>query len=233
MGGRNVESTIERYFGKLEHDEHHRYRSWEHCYRFFQRVKQTGLAKHRDEAALQLGFYLASWGMYRGKAPLLQCAYTVHRPAVDCLADPRWSRLWQSEFGAHADDHVAIVSVVELRQCLGATYAQFKSLADKVLSDTLVSKIMLGTLACSPACDRYFIDGFTRTNPYSYFNSRFVTRVFEFCRANLDELRHSQARIHKSVGMRYPLMKLVDMYFFQVGVDREAARKKTNGVPKV
>ncbi len=68
MGEATIESRVQSYFGALEHDEHHRYRSWEHCYRFFQRRLPDRLAKERDEAAMQLGFYLASW----------ECAADVH-----------------------------------------------------------------------------------------------------------------------------------------------------------
>lgn len=42
--------------------EHHRYRSWEYCYGYFHRTTPSGIAADRDQAALQLGFYLASWG---------------------------------------------------------------------------------------------------------------------------------------------------------------------------
>ena len=40
-----------------------------------------------DEAALQLGFYLASWGMYRGSSFLLRRTYTVHEEVVERLGD--------------------------------------------------------------------------------------------------------------------------------------------------
>lgn len=217
MGASTIESRIQTYFGALEHDEHHRYRSWEHCYRFFQRLTPARLKKEREEAALQLGFYLASWGMYRGRSFLLQRAYSVHRGVIDCLADPRWSRLWTAEFGADEDDDSKVADVVALRDCLGATYAKFGE-----PTDTLVTKIMLGTLACSPACDRYFVSGFTSEgNRYSCFNKQFVTRVLQFARTNLPQLRRAQLSTEGSVGARYPLMKLVDMYFFQTGLELE------------
>jgi len=39
---------------------HHRYLSWEHCYRFFRARTQDALLSDKDAAALQLGFYLAA-----------------------------------------------------------------------------------------------------------------------------------------------------------------------------
>src|SRR6266567_156144 len=84
--------------------EHHRYRSWEHCYGYFQRVSRQTLVADRDHAALQLGFYLASWGMYRGSSFLLQHAYTAHLGVIDQLVKPRFSVLWKQEFGAVEND---------------------------------------------------------------------------------------------------------------------------------
>jgi hypothetical protein len=42
-------------------DKLNRYRSWEHCYGYFHRTTPEAIAANRDHAALQLGFYLASW----------------------------------------------------------------------------------------------------------------------------------------------------------------------------
>jgi len=206
------------YVGKMVGGEHHRYRSWEHCYRFFQQTGHSQLATHQQDAALQLGFYLASWGMYRGRSFLLQHAYTIHLAAVDCLADPRWSKLWETEFGANDSDEGSVSDIVELRKCLGAAYRQFGE-----PTDTLVTKIMLGTIACSPACDRYFIEGFKSEGyAYSSFNRQFLTDILQFCRENPGELRSVQKKIEKEMGIRYPLMKLVDMCFFQAGVEGTA-----------
>lgn len=211
----DIEARIQSYFGELERDAQHRYRSWEHCYRFFQQATPAGLAKRRHEAALQLGFYLASWGMYRGGSFLLQRDYTVHLGAVDCLCDPQWSPLWRGEFGADNGDYEKVDQVVELRRRLGAAYSDFGN-----PSDTLATKIMLGTVACSPACDRYFVGGFkSKGYQFSAFNRQFLGRIVQFCRLNESALRRAQAVVEKSVGMRYPLIKLVDMYFFQLGID--------------
>jgi len=94
-------------------------------------------------------------------------------------------------------------------------------------TDTLVTKVLLGTFGCLPACDRYFIDGFkSQEFSYSYVNEPFIKRVLHFCRSNVDDLRVEQRRIEGDSGVRYPLMKSVDMYFWQFGFDaaaREAA----------
>src|SRR5258708_798666 len=101
----------------------YRYRSWEHCYRFFRDVKSSGMPAHRDHAALHLGFYLASWGMYRGPSFLLKHDYTVHLPVVDCLASSHFAPLWEHEFGSEADDVNLVPVIQEAAKAIKAAYS--------------------------------------------------------------------------------------------------------------
>lgn len=87
-------------------------------------------------------------------------------------------------------------------------------------TDTLVTKVLLGTLGCIPACDRYFLSGFKHAGyQYSTPNDKFIDRVFAFCRKNVAGLQREQGEIERRSGVRYPLMKLVDMYFHQIGLE--------------
>jgi len=203
--------------------EHHRYRSWEHCYGYFQRTTPKAIAADRDHAALQLGFYLASWGMYRGSSFLLQHAYTVHLAVIDQLVAPRFSVLWKQECGAGDNDTKLVPIILEAIDAVREGYRPFAPAAEsRQASDTLVTKVILGTFGSMPACDRYFIDGFRIAGfRYSYLNAKFVERVLHFCRDNLRDLREEQTRIERLGGMQYPLMKLVDMYFWQIGYERD------------
>jgi hypothetical protein len=65
-------------------DCHDRLRSWDHCYNFFQ--SKFDSAEH---ASLHLAFYLASWGMYRGRSFLLKKDYLIHLDAVKKLRDTK------------------------------------------------------------------------------------------------------------------------------------------------
>jgi hypothetical protein len=205
----DIARFVAAYHGDLAGDPHHRYRSWEHCYRYF-RGGPAVIRKDPGNAALELGFFLASWGMHRGRSFLLQCAYTVHLNAVETLAAVP-AVLWTGRVGEQQADanHAPMIwdAVVALRKA----YKPFGE-----ATDILVSKVLLGTLACMPACDRYFTEGFRAMgNPYSYLNLRFLSRLFAFCTAHAAALRCEQQRIHAASGILYPFMKLVDMYFWQ------------------
>lgn len=97
-------------------------------------------------------------------------------------------------------------------------------------TDTLVTKIILGTFGCLPACDRFFIDGFKNCNlPFSYLNQQFIQRISIFCTENFDELSEVQKEIQDETGFSYPMMKLVDMYFWQIGYDLDVQKAEQRG----
>jgi hypothetical protein len=212
-----IREKIRTYYSGMD-GTHHRYRSWEHCFRYFQHSKREAIAADCDHAALQLGFYLASWGMYRGSSFLLQHGYTVHLEVIKRLVAPRFSVLWEQEFGALDDDSALVPIIQAAIETVRASYEPFGN-----ATDTLVTKVILGTFGNLPACDRYFIDGFKSVGlNYSRLNSKFVGRIHCFCRENLRELREEQTEIERAGGIRYPLMKLLDMYFWQSGFERGA-----------
>ena len=65
--------------------DNHRFLSWEHCYSFFLNNKENLKDDASiDLAALNLAFYLASWGMYRGSSFLLQYDYKIFIPMNRC-----------------------------------------------------------------------------------------------------------------------------------------------------
>lgn len=121
--------------------------------------------------------------MYRGSSFLLQHTYTVHRRVVDLIFDPEFNLLWNTDFGACKSDGQHLGTIHDLIERVKAAYKPFVPQAGSAQpTDTLVTKIILGTFGSLPACDRYFIDGFKHMGQkYSYLNDSFVERILEFC----------------------------------------------------
>lgn len=208
----DIPETIRAWIGTIFENPDHRSHSWQHCYAFFQNAGQAGLSNQRDHAALHLGFYLASWGMYRGSSFLLKNSYTVHREIIELLATPKSALLWDSDIVVE-DKAQRVQEILEVGNAIKLAYHRFGK-----ATDTLVTKILLGTTACIPACDRYFISGFKDAGfAYSSVNQPFINQVFQFCQDNELELRREQRRIHVEHQVYYPIMKLVDMYFNRRG----------------
>ena len=150
--------------------------------------------------------------MYRNSF-LLQHAYSVHLGVVDCLASQTFAPLWGADVGSKAEHASLAPTILAAVESVREAYRPFGE-----PTDTLVTKVLLGTVGCLPACDRFFIDGFKRAGfSYSRLNARFVDRILQFCSDNVADLRAEQARIKATSGVIYPFMKLADMYFWQIG----------------
>lgn len=180
----SIADKIRDYLGARE--QHDREYAWEYCYKHFRKAKTEATRADRNCAALQLSSYLASWGMYRNSF-LLQHAYTVQLGAVDCLLQSKFSALWDQEFGASANDTQLIPVILEACEELRAAYRPFGK-----ATDTLVTKVLLGTIGCFPALDRYFNDGYKSHSGSSVpnpLNSAFIEGVLRFCQENLSDFR--------------------------------------------
>ena len=86
-----IKSSTE-FYNDLKSDENGRYRSWEHCYSHFMNARGRNDVDY-DYLSLQLAFYLASWGMYRGSSFLLQKDYRVHISVVKELLSEKYDAL--------------------------------------------------------------------------------------------------------------------------------------------
>jgi hypothetical protein len=211
-----IRTNIQAFFEKVIHP-YHRYRSWEHCFRYFHESTRDAVAADRHHAALQLGFYLASWGMYRGSSFLLQHDYTIHLEVVDQLLAHQYSVLWEQEFGADENDTKLVPIILQASNAIRVAYAPF---SPRGASDKLITKILLGTFGCLPACDTYFVAGFRSVGyHYSNLNRNFIDSVLRFSINYRDALRDEQRIIKRTSGVYYPLMKLIDMYFWQIGLE--------------
>jgi hypothetical protein len=194
----------------------HRFRSWQHCYTAFQ--------SELDEEyhALHLGFYLASWGMYRGSTFLLQKDYTIHVPIVRLLKEAKYSRLK----GARPDILKAEIELIaELCERIRDTYSEELKLSlasdlsdHPIATKTLISKVLLGTMGCVPAFDRFLLEGAAVANcKLGNLNKTNILKCLKFYCDN----EAAFAKVEGELGDRgFPPMKLLDMYFWEVGFQK-------------
>jgi hypothetical protein len=219
-----IADKITEFYRQLRDDRNHRYKSWEHCYEYF-----TGGEVEPKIACLHLAFYLASWGMYRGSSFLLWKDYLVHEQVVEKLLDPENRRFLALEAPDIAAGVIELIAEIKdiYRKC-GPINGEGRKVE---ASDTLVSKILLGTLGCTPAFDRYFIDGMREKNlAYSGIKEDNFKQVVEFYNKNRTAFIEAQATISEEgkSTVTYPPMKLVDMYFWQIGYELDKRKKKAS-----
>ncbi|HFI0302195.1 TPA: hypothetical protein ACGOV0_001753 [Streptococcus suis] len=211
-----------KFYNALKTDENGRYRSWEYCYSYFIKARGSKDVDY-DYLSLQLAFYLASWGMYRGSSFLLQKDYKIHIPVVKELLSEKYDTL----SGIECSD-LRKESNQKLLQDINSFLEQYydkirrevkeQNLKNK-LSFTLITKILMGTLGCVPAYDRYFIAGIKNKKVATgNYNIKSIMQLVDFYEKNADQLEYAREKMEIE-GLLYPQMKMIDMGFWQIGFD--------------
>lgn len=213
-----IKSSTE-FYNDLKADENGRYRSWEHCYSHFIKARGSKEVDY-DYLSLQLAFYLASWGMYRGSSFLLQKDYRVHIPVVKELLSEKYDALVGIEctdFRKESNQQL----LKDINSFLGQYYDKIRREVKEQelknqLSFTLITKILMGTLGCVPAYDRYFIAGIKNQKVATgNYNLKSIMQLVDFYEKNSARLEPVRGKMEVE-GMPYPQMKMIDMGFWQV-----------------
>lgn len=212
-------NLIRAYFEQTMSDPHGRYLSWEHCYKAFLENRDANDEQAIDHLALHLAFYLASWGMYRGSSFLLQKDYKVHIPVVKIIQEKKYDPL----VGICAKDlckEQNLTLLEDIGKRIYACYAEDTPASDRKInaaSDTLITKILLGTLGCVPAYDRFYKESVKKHHISSFnYNKKSVCRVAKFYCDHEDSFEKLRLELSEC-RIEYPPMKLMDMCFWQDG----------------
>jgi hypothetical protein len=155
----DLEINIKKYLdGDADSEGRHpdaRYASFDYCFNYFQSFREAGehaalaTPANLQLSCLHLGFYLASWGMLRGSAELLQKSARHLARIVEVIADADAS-LWEIDAHCYTEGNI---------QRLLDTVRTFRQ-SQPGMSDILVTKIMLGVFGNVPAFDTNFKNGF-------------------------------------------------------------------------
>ena len=221
----NVKENILLFHKRIVQNPNHRYRSWEHCYSYFKNHRSFKDESEFDFALLHLAFYLASWGMYRGSSQLLQKDYLVHESVVQKIVAPKYSSLWDLDCDKITENSKEVALVFDLIEQIRTCYR------DQNVSptDTLVTKVLLGTMGCIPAYDRLFKIGIRVWNDFpekdtikfpAYFGLNSFNGLITFYKQHRVSFCEAKEKIDTQ-GIEYPIMKLVDMYFWNLGYQSE------------
>lgn len=222
-------SAAQTFYDDARANENGRSRSWEHCYRVF-RDARNDPSPDCDYLSLHLAFYLASWGMYRGSCFLLQKDYKVLVPVVEEILKSEYDCL----FGLLCTDVRKLEVQAMLTNARDYIADYFDPIRKEVagrertssVSPVLITKILMGTLGCVPAYDRFFQDGVATykvtTQTYSLESVRKLAKFYEAHNDRLEEARRGM----RTDDLTYPQMKLLDMGFWQVGFEKDAGDAK-------
>ncbi len=194
-------------------DQSERYASWDHCFNYFRkayderRLSSLTSEKELQNSCLQLGFYLASWGMYRGKAPLLKRSAFALEPLVKEIASAP-SNLWEVDVENYNDN--SIVLLLEWAE-------RVRSSLPGRSTDTLVTKAMLGIFGNVPAFDRYYRSGIDSFG-LNKTSLRKIKTYFDQYQVAIKSLQIPTIDFAgNETTYRYTQAKVIDMIFFVAG----------------
>ncbi len=202
---KNKEKYLDDIYEKVKRCKCSRYYSWEHCYLFFKENNKNIIINNDllNLACLNLAFFLASWGMYRGSSRLLQHDYEIHKYTIQellkncfCLSDSNCE--WK--------DLKLAKNIIE------DTYKKYNINP----TQTLITKILMGMFGCTPAYDRFFILGLKKWNDCG---NKYIPPSFN--EISFNELKFlSKTLVSRNLllkNVQYPPMKLIDTYFWNLG----------------
>lgn len=196
----------EEYYEKVK-EQASREASWKYCYEAFSSFRRKRLNDaDKDYLALHLTAYLASWGMYRGSSFLLQEKnYKVHIGVIDILFQDKYDELWnfcEKEY---------LVLLMELRDEIKEYYRVQRIEKEKETTDTLVTKILLGTLGCVPAYDTNLCVSLKMFGIPTSFRKESVCEILELYEEYRNEFEKLRKKAIQIEGISdYPIMKVLD-----------------------
>ncbi len=222
----DIEANITRFMGTRGPTL--RYTSFDYCFNYFQSHRtdpaQLLAPGKLETSCLQLGFYLASWGMLRGSSAMLWRSSRHLVPLVELLANDL-CYLWGLDVDGYDAETVPRLREAEsaVKQALRdapdvAVHLELAGRKKVVASTILTTKILLAVFGCVPAFDTYFCRGFG----VSKFDPSTLFKIRDFYDANADVLD----RLHiptvdfvsgQPTDLVYPKAKLIDMVFFIEG----------------
>jgi len=193
-----------------------RYASFDYCYNYFygfyekNKLDQLASKERLHESCLQIGFYLASWGMMRGSSFLLEKSARNFKPLIVAISKMD-RKLWEIDVDSYNDENIQLLIKCkeEIINALGK---------ENNPSDTLITKIMLGVFGTVPAYDQYFRKSF---KVYK-FNKKSLIKIKQFYEDNKEifdsyDLRTFDFITGEETKHKYSIAKLVDMCGFMDG----------------
>lgn len=193
-----------------------RYASFDFCYNYFysfyKKNKLSELANEENlqNSCLQIGFYLASWGMMRGSSFLLEKSVRNFSNLIIVISKMN-PKLWEIDVPNYNDENIPLLLDCK-QKIIDALGKENKP------SDTLVTKIMLGVFANIPAFDQYF----RKSLKVHSVNKKSLLKIKDFYLAN--KIDFDSLRIHtfdfltsNETKNVYTKAKLIDMCGFMDG----------------
>ena len=222
----DIKEVIESY--QMSTNPMDRYTSFDYCYNYFK--TNNNLTKDMEKSCLTLGFYLSSWGMYRGSSAILQRSVKTFEELIKYY-DSLERNIWEIDADNYSDGNIEIILEV---------YAETRKLILPQNNShlTLVTKILMGVFGFIPAFDRYFCSTFrdifkAEKCGFTVVNRKSLILLRDFYQENFKEIdKFSSKTLTRDfisgdfTNINYSKSKIIDMYGFTKSYNKREIRKK-------
>jgi hypothetical protein len=191
-----------------------RYSSFDYCYNYFHNCPD--LTKDMERSCLALGFFLASWGMFRGKA-LMEKGLKHYQSTIEYIATlPK--ETWDIDVNNYPDNYDNLIHI-------------YRKIKERIVPGStplvLTTKVMLGVFGFVPAFDSYFRETFKYKSNwdlgFTSFNKASLEFIFKFYYENMEEIEELHEEFYttdfltsEKTELHYPRAKIIDMYGWQL-----------------
>jgi len=199
-----------------------RFASFDYCFNYFQSFREGGgvadiaAAENMLLSCLHLGFYLASWGMFRGSSGLRSRSLKQFEPVVELIARTP-SDVWVIDAHCYSEAvrHRLVGTANDIEEALHYPDGAWPT-------RTLATKIMLGVFGNVPAFDSRVVAGLRKTRLTGRFGLRALRDIGRFYDDHREVIeRHRECTLDFATGQptqrRYTRAKVIDEIFYIEG----------------
>ena len=181
----------------------------------------TGDKTVRVTANLSPGFFPFVLSRMLRNSFLMQKDYKIHADVVRLIYQPEWDDLWDLSPEKLSQEYYAD-RIMKLSESITEAYVASGA---GIPTDTLLTKILLGTVGCVPAYDRYFKKALADTGAApQVFSAKSIRTLGNLYLDHEDEFE--KLRKHCGSRIEYPAAKILDMCFFEYGFQRDASSQE-------
>lgn len=219
----NIKIFLNGYLKNKGKQPDERYASFDYCYNYFQSFREKNLIdklndnKNIHNSCLQIGFYLASWGMLRGSSFLLEKSVGFYKKLIEEIAIFD-KRIWEIDVDNYDKNIDLLLEFKEkIKNSLGS---------ENRPTDTLITKIMLGVFANIPAYDNYFRTAF-KTHSFGKKSLKIISEFYDKNQKIIDsyDIKTFDFITGKETQRKYTKAKIIDMIGFIEGSKNSKKQK--------
>ena len=165
--------------------------------------------------ALNLAFYLASFGMYRGKAKLLGYDYKILIPIVRHLLKNR-----PKNYSYKSLDLLLISdSILNMFECINLLKVVIcNNISGQIHLRTLSTKILLGTYGNTVAFDGFLVSTINKYGESIKYDSKeSFFRAYQFIEKHYQCFERQIINFKRAGFIGYPPLRIVDLILWKIG----------------